>query len=160
MLVSAIKCTPSLITSCLSLCFPLCWLNEPVVQGELSTRPWSMMDRLTLSRIDDNLESSEVAALCFLCLDVINRKRLEGVSHIYVVLLSLSRFPVWGIMSDWTFTNSTRDNLFYGLHQNKSAIRYKCICSISWLITGFILILKSYTKTKSSALHSSHIDSN
>uniref|UniRef100_A0A671TW75 Caspase-8 n=1 Tax=Sparus aurata TaxID=8175 RepID=A0A671TW75_SPAAU len=37
------------------------------------------MDRLTLSRIDGDLGSSEVAALCFLCLDVINRKRLEGI---------------------------------------------------------------------------------
>lgn len=37
------------------------------------------MDRVTLSRIDEQLESSEVAALCFLCLDVVNRKRLEGV---------------------------------------------------------------------------------
>ena len=53
-----------------------------------------MMDRLTLSRIDGDLDSSEVAALCFLCHDVINRKRLEGVSTTYVVLLSLSLFPV------------------------------------------------------------------
>ncbi|XP_073347167.1 caspase-8 [Pagrus major] len=37
------------------------------------------MDRFTLSRIDDDLESSEVAALCFLCRDVIHRKRLEGI---------------------------------------------------------------------------------
>lgn len=37
------------------------------------------MDRLTLSRIDDELDSSEVAALRFLCCDVVKRKRLEGV---------------------------------------------------------------------------------
>lgn len=37
------------------------------------------MDRLTLSRIDEELESEEVAALCFLCRDVVNKKRLEGV---------------------------------------------------------------------------------
>ncbi|XP_078120749.1 caspase-8 [Sander vitreus] len=37
------------------------------------------MDRLKLSRIDEELVSSEVAALCFLCRDVINRKRLEGI---------------------------------------------------------------------------------
>lgn len=37
------------------------------------------MDRLTLSRIHEELESSEVAALCFLCRDVINRRRLETV---------------------------------------------------------------------------------
>lgn len=38
------------------------------------------MDRLKLSRIDEQLESSEVAALCFLCRDVVNRKRLEGIT--------------------------------------------------------------------------------
>uniref|UniRef100_A0A4W6C4F8 Caspase-8 n=1 Tax=Lates calcarifer TaxID=8187 RepID=A0A4W6C4F8_LATCA len=38
------------------------------------------MDRLKLSRIDEELESSEVAALCFLCCDVVSRKRLERVS--------------------------------------------------------------------------------
>ncbi|XP_032386784.1 caspase-8 [Etheostoma spectabile] len=37
------------------------------------------MDRFKLSRIDEELGSSEVAALCFLCRDVINRKRLEGI---------------------------------------------------------------------------------
>ncbi|XP_070830541.1 caspase-8 isoform X2 [Chaetodon trifascialis] len=37
------------------------------------------MDRRTLSHIDEELDSSEVAALCFLCRDVVNRKRLEGV---------------------------------------------------------------------------------
>ncbi|GLD51371.1 caspase-8-like isoform X1 [Lates japonicus] len=37
------------------------------------------MDRLKLSRIDEELESSEVAALCFLCCDVVSRKRLEGI---------------------------------------------------------------------------------
>lgn len=49
----------------------------------------SMMDRLMLSRIDEELDSSEVEALCFLCLDVVNRKRLEGVSTTYLVLLPL-----------------------------------------------------------------------
>ncbi|XP_034469220.1 caspase-8 [Hippoglossus hippoglossus] len=37
------------------------------------------MDRLKLFRIDEDLDSSEVAALCFLCLDVVNKKRLEGI---------------------------------------------------------------------------------
>ncbi|CAL9689047.1 unnamed protein product [Knipowitschia caucasica] len=37
------------------------------------------MDRVTLSKIDEELESSEVAALRFLCRDVVNRKRLETV---------------------------------------------------------------------------------
>ncbi|KAM9844903.1 caspase-8 [Aulostomus maculatus] len=38
------------------------------------------MDRLKLVLIDEELDSSEVAALCFLCRDVVNRKRLEGIS--------------------------------------------------------------------------------
>lgn len=37
------------------------------------------MNRLTLSHIDEELGSSEVASLCFLCLDFINKKRLEGI---------------------------------------------------------------------------------
>uniref|UniRef100_A0A3P9H614 DED domain-containing protein n=1 Tax=Oryzias latipes TaxID=8090 RepID=A0A3P9H614_ORYLA len=37
------------------------------------------MDRWTLSRKDDELNSEEVAELCFLCTDSIPRKRLEGV---------------------------------------------------------------------------------
>ncbi|XP_070774486.1 caspase-8 [Enoplosus armatus] len=37
------------------------------------------MDRLKLSHIDEELESFEVAALCFLCRDVVHRRRLEGV---------------------------------------------------------------------------------
>lgn len=37
------------------------------------------MDRRTLSRIDEELRSHEVAALCFLCRDVVKSKRLEGV---------------------------------------------------------------------------------
>ncbi|CAB1317297.1 unnamed protein product, partial [Coregonus sp. 'balchen'] len=37
------------------------------------------MDLHLLSRIDEELDSSEVAALCFLCRDVLNRKRLETV---------------------------------------------------------------------------------
>ncbi|KAK5859672.1 hypothetical protein PBY51_021209 [Eleginops maclovinus] len=39
------------------------------------------MDRLTLSHIDEQLESSEVAALCFLCRDVVNIRRLEGINN-------------------------------------------------------------------------------
>ncbi|XP_069020625.1 caspase-8 [Embiotoca jacksoni] len=47
------------------------------------------MDRLKLSRIDDELDSSEVAALCFLCLDVVNRKRLEGIKDAKDLFLRL-----------------------------------------------------------------------
>ncbi|XP_064849310.1 caspase-8 isoform X2 [Oncorhynchus masou masou] len=38
------------------------------------------MDLCLLSHIDEELDSSEVAALCFLCRDVLNRKRLETVA--------------------------------------------------------------------------------
>uniref|UniRef100_UPI0037E96D4B caspase-8 n=1 Tax=Semicossyphus pulcher TaxID=241346 RepID=UPI0037E96D4B len=37
------------------------------------------MDRVKLSRIDEELGSSEVAALCFLCIDVVTRKRMEDI---------------------------------------------------------------------------------
>lgn len=39
-----------------------------------------LMDRLTLCNIAEELDSSEVAALCFLCLDVVGRRDQEGVS--------------------------------------------------------------------------------
>ncbi|XP_017275808.1 caspase-8 [Kryptolebias marmoratus] len=38
------------------------------------------MDLLLLSKIDEGLVSSEVAELCFLCSDMVNRKRLEGIT--------------------------------------------------------------------------------
>ncbi|KAK9539326.1 hypothetical protein VZT92_004437 [Zoarces viviparus] len=47
------------------------------------------MDRLKLSRIDEELESSEVASLCFLCQDVVNRKRLEGIRDAKKLFLRL-----------------------------------------------------------------------
>ncbi|KAM4551253.1 caspase-8 [Odontesthes bonariensis] len=47
------------------------------------------MDRRTLSRVDEELDSSEVAELCFLCSDVINRKRLEGISDAKGLFLKL-----------------------------------------------------------------------
>ncbi|XP_068197206.1 caspase-8 isoform X2 [Antennarius striatus] len=47
------------------------------------------MDRLTLSRIDEDLDSQEVGALCFLCSDVINRKRLQGVTDAKELFLRL-----------------------------------------------------------------------
>lgn len=37
------------------------------------------MDRRHLARIDEELDSLEVAALCFLCCDVVNKKRLQGI---------------------------------------------------------------------------------
>uniref|UniRef100_A0A3Q3WWP2 Caspase-8 n=1 Tax=Mola mola TaxID=94237 RepID=A0A3Q3WWP2_MOLML len=37
------------------------------------------MDLRALARIDDELDSNEVAALCFLCRDTISKKNLEGV---------------------------------------------------------------------------------
>lgn len=47
------------------------------------------MDRRTLSHIDEELDSSEVAALCFLCRDVVNRKRLEGVRDATALFIRL-----------------------------------------------------------------------
>uniref|UniRef100_A0A3B3IM94 Caspase 8, apoptosis-related cysteine peptidase n=1 Tax=Oryzias latipes TaxID=8090 RepID=A0A3B3IM94_ORYLA len=47
------------------------------------------MDRRTLSRIDDELNSEEVAELCFLCTDFIPRKRLEGISSAKDLFLKL-----------------------------------------------------------------------
>lgn len=47
------------------------------------------MDRLKLSRIDEDLESSEVASLCFLCRDVLARKRLEGINNARDLFLRL-----------------------------------------------------------------------
>ncbi|XP_030015541.1 caspase-8-like isoform X2 [Sphaeramia orbicularis] len=47
------------------------------------------MDRFKLSLIDEELESSEVAALRFLCRDVVNRKRLEDVSDAKKLFLRL-----------------------------------------------------------------------
>ncbi|XP_072297166.1 caspase-8 [Eucyclogobius newberryi] len=38
------------------------------------------MDRFTLSKVGEELDSSDVASLCFLCSDVITRKRLENVT--------------------------------------------------------------------------------
>lgn len=47
------------------------------------------MDRLKLSSIDEELDSSEVAALCFLCRDVVNKKRLEGIGDAKKLFLRL-----------------------------------------------------------------------
>uniref|UniRef100_A0A3Q1FMT9 Caspase-8 n=1 Tax=Acanthochromis polyacanthus TaxID=80966 RepID=A0A3Q1FMT9_9TELE len=47
------------------------------------------MDRRLLSRIDEELDSSEVAGLCFLCRDVISGKRLEGIKDAKQLFLRL-----------------------------------------------------------------------
>ncbi|CAB1326554.1 unnamed protein product [Coregonus sp. 'balchen'] len=49
------------------------------------------MELCLLSRIDEELDSSDVAVLCFLCRDMLNRKRLEAVrdrDHIQRLLRS------------------------------------------------------------------------
>ncbi|XP_056276666.1 caspase-8 isoform X2 [Pseudoliparis swirei] len=67
---------------------PLWWQGaEGPVPGGVSQG--SAMDRLKLSRIDEELESSEVASLCFLCRDVVNRKRLEGITDAKQLFLRL-----------------------------------------------------------------------
>lgn len=47
------------------------------------------MDRLTLSHIDEGLGSSEVAELCFLCRDVVTRRRLENIKDAKDLFLRL-----------------------------------------------------------------------
>uniref|UniRef100_A0A3B4TK94 Caspase-8 n=1 Tax=Seriola dumerili TaxID=41447 RepID=A0A3B4TK94_SERDU len=47
------------------------------------------MDRLKLSHIDEELDSSEVAALRFLCLGIVNRKRMEGIKDAKQLFLRL-----------------------------------------------------------------------
>lgn len=47
------------------------------------------MDRRLLSRIDEDLDSTEVAELCFLCRDVISGKRLEGIKDAKQLFLRL-----------------------------------------------------------------------
>uniref|UniRef100_A0A3B4Z0Y9 Caspase-8 n=1 Tax=Stegastes partitus TaxID=144197 RepID=A0A3B4Z0Y9_9TELE len=47
------------------------------------------MDRRILAKIDDELESTEVAELCFLCRDVISGKRLEGITDAKQLFLRL-----------------------------------------------------------------------
>lgn len=56
-----------------------------------------MMDRLTLSRIDDELDTYEVAELCFLCRDVVPRKRLEGIKDARELFLRLEEK---GVLND------------------------------------------------------------
>lgn len=57
--------------------------------GRRPRRAPRLMDRLTLSKIDEELESSEVAALRFLCRDVVNRRRLENVVYAKDLFLRL-----------------------------------------------------------------------
>lgn len=47
------------------------------------------MERQKLSDIDEQLDSAEVAALCFLCRDVVPRKRLQGVGDAKSLFLRL-----------------------------------------------------------------------
>lgn len=55
----------------------------------------SVMDLTLLSQIDDKLESSEVAALCFLCRDVVSIKSLEGVSSLCQTCLRNFTHIIW-----------------------------------------------------------------
>lgn len=68
-------------------------LTGPLAPEHHRSVVWTEMDRLTLSRIDDELNSEEVAELCFLCTDFIPRKRLEGVRTAFLVLLFHSSKP-------------------------------------------------------------------
>ncbi|XP_034000273.1 uncharacterized protein LOC117493799 [Trematomus bernacchii] len=58
------------------------------------------MDRLTLSHIDEQLESSEVKALCFLSRDVVNIKRLEGINDAKRLFVTLEE---QGLLKDYSY---------------------------------------------------------
>ncbi|XP_033960677.1 caspase-8 [Pseudochaenichthys georgianus] len=58
------------------------------------------MDRLMLSHIDEQLESSEVAALRFLCRDVVNIRRLEGIADAKRLFVRLEE---QGLLEDHSF---------------------------------------------------------
>ncbi|XP_074545053.1 caspase-8 [Halichoeres trimaculatus] len=58
------------------------------------------MDLVKLSRIDEELDSSEVEALCFLCRDVVSRKRLEGLRDAKELFLRLQEK---GLLDDSVF---------------------------------------------------------
>lgn len=58
------------------------------------------MDRVKLSRIDEELDSSEVAALCFLCRELVNKKRLEKVHDAKDLFLRLEER---GLLDDGAF---------------------------------------------------------
>uniref|UniRef100_A0A667YES4 Caspase-8 n=2 Tax=Myripristis murdjan TaxID=586833 RepID=A0A667YES4_9TELE len=58
------------------------------------------MDLFKLSRIDEELDSSEVAALCFLCIDILSRKRLEKVNDGKELFMKLEER---GLMEDHFF---------------------------------------------------------
>ncbi|KAL3054810.1 hypothetical protein OYC64_017695 [Pagothenia borchgrevinki] len=58
------------------------------------------MDRLTLSHIDEQLDSSEVAALCFLCRDVVHIRRLEGITDAKRLFVRLEE---QGLLEDYSF---------------------------------------------------------
>uniref|UniRef100_UPI003AAA5EF2 caspase-8 n=1 Tax=Centroberyx gerrardi TaxID=166262 RepID=UPI003AAA5EF2 len=66
------------------------------------------MDLLKLSRIDDELESSEVAALCFLCRDVLNRKRLETIKDGKQLFMRLEEK---GLMENHVFLSQLLDTI-------------------------------------------------
>ncbi|XP_041659940.1 caspase-8-like [Cheilinus undulatus] len=66
------------------------------------------MDRVKLSRIDEELDSSEVAALCFLCRDVVTKKRLEGVRDAKDLFLKLEEK---GLMENEFFLSQLLDTI-------------------------------------------------
>uniref|UniRef100_A0A3P8WSJ9 Caspase-8 n=1 Tax=Cynoglossus semilaevis TaxID=244447 RepID=A0A3P8WSJ9_CYNSE len=58
-----------------------------------------MMDFLTLCRIDDQLSSSEVEELCFLCRDFVNKKHLEKISDAKELFIRLQEV---GLLENWS----------------------------------------------------------
>ncbi|XP_071399009.1 caspase-8 [Centroberyx affinis] len=66
------------------------------------------MDLFKLSRIDEELESSEVAALCFLCRDVLERKRLETIKDGKQLFMRLDEK---GLMENHVFLSQLLDTI-------------------------------------------------
>uniref|UniRef100_A0A3Q4HIC6 Caspase-8-like n=1 Tax=Neolamprologus brichardi TaxID=32507 RepID=A0A3Q4HIC6_NEOBR len=69
------------------------------------------MDRLTLSHIDEGLGSSEVAELCFLCRDVVTRRRLENVSTIKDAKDLFLRLEEKGLLRNDAFLRQLLDTI-------------------------------------------------
>uniref|UniRef100_A0A3Q1HEI1 Caspase-8 n=1 Tax=Anabas testudineus TaxID=64144 RepID=A0A3Q1HEI1_ANATE len=67
-----------------------------------------MMDRVKLSRIDEELDSSEVAELCFLCHDVVKKKQLEGVRDAKDLFLKLEEKD---LLSNYSFLSQLLETI-------------------------------------------------
>ncbi|XP_053493364.1 caspase-8 isoform X2 [Ictalurus furcatus] len=82
------------------------------------------MDRITLHKIDEELTKSEVAALKFLCMDHLSRKRLEAVKDakdLFVLLSEQAKFEDELFLPDLLYTIG-RCDLLHILGTNKNNV--------------------------------------